>query len=262
MDIQEHNVEAVIIGTGEFAFCEGATSVADAQAKGYQDVGNVRSIAIQPDKEEFFHYGSYRGSRRKDKKVVTQSELKYLVRLDEFSQKNLLHAFFGSAGTNHTQSSLTAIDGQDLAFGTTPAVIGRWYDILTSAGARVRNLTTVTIATLTENTDFVLDLANGRIRFLTAQSSDLTPVITCPAITAGDAYNMKATIPLGKLSREGFGKMYIYDQSEDGIVAFEHTDFKCEVSINNQPELGADSEIEIELVVEVLTPAGTIYSRE
>lgn len=255
--MNQHNLDAILVGTGEFSFSEGATSLADAAAKGYIDVGNVRSIAIQPEKEMVSHYGSYRGIRKKDKTIVTQSDLKYLVRLDEWKLDNLLFLFYGTKKTALTQaaiSSATAID--DLEFSATAGVVGRWYPLLNN-GVPVREILTLTIPTLTEGTHYELDKKLGRIRFLSEQSADLTPTVTTAEITA-----LQTLEPLKKLSREGYCRLTLWDQHDTDILVLDHDGFKGEISINNQPEIAGDAEAELELLVEVIEVGGNVYIRE
>ena len=45
----KHNLKAILVGTGEFCFCPGATSAADAKLKGFRDFGNI--VAFTPETE-------------------------------------------------------------------------------------------------------------------------------------------------------------------------------------------------------------------
>ena len=47
-----HNLTALLLGTAEFSFAEGALSAADGRAKGYVDFGNVVAFTIQPEIEK------------------------------------------------------------------------------------------------------------------------------------------------------------------------------------------------------------------
>lgn len=256
----QHNLDALAFATGEFSFARGATTAAEAQEMGYRDFGNLISASFSPEVEKVEHYGSYRGIRRVDRNVISSTKFQYTIKVDELDREKLLFALLGETSTNHSQSALTAQDGEDLEFGTTAAVIGRWYDLKTAAGARVRNLTAVTIATLTENTDFVLDKKLGRIRFLTAQSSDLTPVLTAPEILAADG--MKGITPLSNTVQSGFGRLTLFDDAHSDKVIYDHVDFSCEVSFDSVNEFDGQNFGEITLTVLVTDTVGTVYSAE
>jgi hypothetical protein len=141
-----HNINALLLGTGEFRFSKDASSAANAQARGYTDFGNIVAFTVEPDNTAEEHVGSYRGTRRVDKRVVTQTKIQYKLRCDEWNLENIRLVFAGSDSTPHTQAALTAGAGESLAFGTTAAVIGKWYDLKTLAGLRLRNLTSAMIA--------------------------------------------------------------------------------------------------------------------
>lgn len=268
---QEHDLNSLIVGTPEFSFSEGATSVAIAQKYGFLDLGNLNSIQIQNEEEKVTHTGSYRGRRVDDKEFNTKVSSGYLLRADEMKLANLLMLFFGSEGTAFTQSALTAQTTDVLDFDSGdwgPAVLGKWYDILV-AGKRVRNLTTVVLTSnatptpvvLVADVDYVLDVVLGRVRFLTAQIYNITGTVTAAAITSSSNYYMKCIKAGYKPNREGFGRLVVFDQNDKSIVVFEHTDMKCRVSINNQPEIDGETVANLEILVKVLEPAGDIFTR-
>jgi hypothetical protein len=258
-----HNLIALVIGIGEFSFSPGAVSVADALTKGYLDFGNVVALTpnVESTKEE--HFGSYRGVRRKDKTIVTENRLDYQLRCDEWNKKNVEIAFGATEGSVFTQAALSAVAGATLGFTAVPAVIGRWYELRTSAGARLRNLTTVTIATKVEGTDFVLDLLLSRIKFLTAQAADLVPTITCSAITAGQANSGFQFTPLADPVKQGYGRLTIYDQNDNNKVIYDHYEFACEISVETVAEIDGTSINEMTITVSVTGDVpGTYYLRD
>jgi hypothetical protein len=256
-----HNLVALLIGTGEFSFSPDAASAADARTKGYVDFGNIAAFtpAVEPTVEE--HFGSYRGVRRKDRVVVTENQLQYQLRADEWNRQNLEILFGATTATGHTQSALSAVAGEALPFTATPAVIGRWYELRSSAGARLRNLTTVTIATKTEGVDFDLDLLMGRIRFRTAQAADLTPTITAPAITADTPGSFLGLTPLADPVKSGFGRLICYDQHDANKVVFEHIEFSCDVAVESVAEVDGTGFTELTINVDVTQTPGTIFVR-
>lgn len=262
-----NNLTALLIGTGEFSFALDATSASDARAKGYIPFGNI--VAWTPSMEPTFveHFGSYQGKKRKDKTVVTQTKLEYQLRCDEWNMQNMEILFGATALSSHTQSEQTAADADALTFGdgtgSDPAksVASKWYDI-TKSGARIYHLTEVTIASKTEGTDFEVDLLNGRIRFLTEQTSSVTAKITAPAITATDAKSYYGLLPFGDVVKQGFGKLIVYDEHDANKVVFRHVDFSCEVRCENASELSGTDWSDMTLVVSVTDTVGRVEVRQ
>jgi hypothetical protein len=257
------NLNALLVGTIEFAFSDGAISAADAKLKGFRDVGNVVGMTPNLEPTVIEHYGSYRGVRRRDKTIHTENKLEFTVRLDQWDQQKVEWLFGAGAGTAHTQAVLSGVAGEVLAFGTTPSDSSKWYDLRTAAGARVRKLTAVTIATLVEGTDFEVDLEVGRIRFLTPQTGDLTPTLTAPAITSADAGYFAGLTPMADVRKSGFGRLICYDQYDGGnAVVWDYVDFSCEVSVESAGEIDGQNPAEITLKVRVTDVVGNLLVRK
>jgi len=259
-EIQEKNLDALLLGTGEFSFSEDATSEADAATRGYRDLGNVKAFSLQPESSPLEHEGSYRGIKRVDRRKITKIKHGYLLTVDEFKDLVMWLAFFGAAGAGFTQTAAATANGDALPFGTTAAVIGLWYD-LRIAGARVRNITTVTITGKAEGTDFILDKLTGRIRFLTAQAANLVPVITAPQITSASVEYLKTLTPLTKTTRSGFGRLAVFDENSPAVV-FEHTGFSCDIALEGQPNIDGDNFSDLQIKVQITGTVGTVLHRE
>jgi hypothetical protein len=256
-----HNLNALLVGTGEFSFADGATSAANALTVGYTDFGNVLAFTPQVENEKLEHFGSYRGVRRKDKTIATQVQLVYQLRLDEWKPEILEILFGSTAGSNHTQGATSGDSGDAIDFTAITWDERKWYDI-TISGVRQRNLTTVTVATLTEGTDFEVDLTLGRIRFLTTQSTSLVPLVTADAITSADAGYMVGLKPMQNITREGYGRLVIFDQYDSAKVVIDHVDFSCEVSVESAGEIDGQNWSEVTLNVEVTDDVGNILTRK
>ena len=341
-----HNTVALSILTGEFSFAPGATTAAEAAAIGYIDIGNVKSINLALDPTKLEHFGSYRGVKRNDKTVVTQTKLAYTLVCDELNQLVTEILLGATSNGDFSQPAFTAVNGTAFAFGTTAAVIGRWYDItaaattkitavgissggtgyavndvlmvaggtgtsatltvtsvssgvitalsittagaytsnpstpntptggtgsgasitltfgaLTAAGDRLKRLTTVTITSLTEGTDFEVDLTLARIRFLTAQSTNRTPIITCSAITADSSSGASTWTPLEQPVKSGFGRLIMYDTETGNQVVFDHSGFSCDVSVDSVSDIDGESFAEVTLTVTVTATIGTYDAR-
>lgn len=257
-----HNLVALTNATWEFSFSENATTAAAAQgvSYGYLDFGNIVQCEVTPEIETLEHFGSYRGIRRKDKTLSSSSTIVYAVTFDELNSKVLPILYSATDGTDHTQSSQSGASADALDFSVTASDSTKWYDI-TVSGARIRNLTTVTIATLTEGTDFEVDTQLGRIRFLVGQSVSRTPVITAPAITSSSDEFLEGIIPLQNITRSGFGRMIAYDQDENSSLVLDHADFSCELTVNGNVTVDGQSISEVVVNVEVTDTVGTLYYR-
>jgi hypothetical protein len=226
-----HNIPALFIGTGEFSFAKGATSVLNALQVGFRDFGNMVAVTPNVDSQREEHFGSYRGVRRKDKTQATQSKVEYTMRFDELSLNILKAAFGASDGTDYVQSAITTQAADVWSFQTTPSDYRVWYDVKKS-GIRVRGLTDIVIATstpatLVQGTDYEVDVKLGAVRFLTAQTLACTATISAPAITAASALFQEGLIPLQDLNAAGFGHLVLFDQNDTTKVAVEHVDFSC-----------------------------------
>lgn len=262
MDTPLHNTDALLIGTGEFSFSEGATSAADANARGWLDFGNIVALTPEATLTKESHMGSYRGVRRPDKTVVTENTIRYKLRCDEWTRKNVELLFSANSTTGHTQAALSAANGQTLGFTANPAKLGYWYDLKTEAGARLRHITAVTIATLIEGTDFEVDYVLARVMFRTAQAADLVPVITAPVIVAGDAKAFLGLKPMQDSVKQGYGKLVIYDQLDSNKVVLEHENFSCEVSVDSASEIDGTGFTDMTLDVVIGSDVGTLLIRE
>jgi hypothetical protein len=262
MDTPLHNTDALLIGTGEFSFSEGATDAADANERGWLDFGNIVAFTPEAELTKESHMGSYRGVRRPDKTVVTENSIRYKLRVDEWNRKNIELLFSGNAATGHTQLIQSAANAEVLPFTATPAKLGYWYDVKTGAGLRVFDLTALTIATKTEGTDFEVDYKLGRVMFLTAQAADLTPVITAPAIVAGAAGSFLGITPLQDPVKRGYGKLIIFDQLDSNKVVMVHENFECEVTVDSASEIDGTGFTDMTLDVAILSDVGTILVRD
>jgi hypothetical protein len=257
-----NNTKANLIATGEFYFAKDAATAAEAQAAGFVDFGNIVKVGMSVDNEKQDHEGSYQGIKRIDKSVITKCQLNYKLTIDEIGAETLQLGLYGTLGTAFTQGSLATVDGTVLAFSGTPAVIGNWYDILDDSGIRVREITTVTIAGKTEGTDFVLDKKSGRIKFLTAQSADLTPVITAPAVTSSDTGYLRAIDPLSDTLKVGIGRVLLYDDTHPNKLVYDHADFGCQITVDSFGDFDGKNYTDMVLNVLVTNPTGEVFCAE
>lgn len=262
LDNELHNVRSNLLGTGNFLFAQGAKTLAQAEAAGWTDYGSIQAHTLTAENTRVDVPTAYKGVRRIKRRIPTMTHLGYLLRTRESNHRNLRHAYYAEDAAPWTQPALTADNGDVLAFTMqAPAVPNIWYAVKKD-GAGVRGITELTISSLTEGSDFVVDKERGLVRFTTAQSSSLTPVITAPAIDSNSPLYLRGLTPMKVPVRRGFGRLTVYDQDEDAIVAYDHLGFSCEISINNSPEVADGQLQEFELMVTVTETPGTLYNRD
>lgn len=218
------NANAAPIGSGIFLFCPGAESVSEIVANGgYQHHGSIEAWDLQPAAETVAVKISKGGQRLTGRNLVTGRTFAYGITHDELNEYVIRHMTGGGAPTQSTQAELSTDNADTLGFTANPATIGNWYQLSVS-GAPVHALGTVTVAGKTEGTDFEVDYDNGMIRFLTAQSSDLTPVLTADQITTSSTTSRKQFTPFSESGVQGMACLYIFDQ-EDRETIWRHENF-------------------------------------
>ncbi len=263
MATPQHNTSALLIGTGEFAAAIGATTLAQAAALGYRDIGNVTAFDITPAGEEKKHFGSYRGVLRKDDQRKRKIEVGYKLTADEFNVEMLKFALYGANNGDNARSALAAVTGGVLAFSSgSPSGTILWFPVLDASGNHVSNLTALTITSKVEGTDFEVDYAQGMIRFLVSQTASVTPTISAPSIAAGGALYMKRIQPLQQSQVNAIGRLVCYDENPVNPVVFKHTNFSCQISIDGNPSIKGDDYSSLGLMVSIGQLVGDVYSRE
>jgi len=258
----KHNLDALLVGTAEFSFSDGALTPAETMLKGWLDLGNVVSVTPSLENQSEEHFGSYRGVRRKDKTINTQSRWRYQLKLDEWNYEVVRLLCGGSSGTGFTQLIQAAAATDAWAFSAgTPSGTQKWFDVKVG-GLRIRNLTAFTIAAKVEGVDFEVDLLVGRVRFLVSQVASTVGAVTAPAIAAGSAQAFLGIAPLSDIVRAGYGRLTIYDQNDTNKVVLDHVDFSCDISAESAGELNGTAVTEITLNVDVSADLATILLRQ
>jgi hypothetical protein len=140
------------------------------------------------------------------------------------------------------------------------------FKLAATAGGAVIDLTTdgTSVAFRTakkEGTDFEVDLLIGRIRFLTAQSSDLTPVITAAAVTAGSSDAFFGLTPGQTYEFNGYGALYLFDQNSDNSTPLRWEDFSCQVTFDSAANINAKSFADMTFTVLITDDVGTQHWR-
>ncbi len=255
------NLNALLRVGAEFHLAVGATTLAAAKASGFTPFGNIVDVTPNIDTQKVEHVSSNRGAPRKDREDITRSQIQFKVKTDEFTEIVQKIMLGGTAGTDFTQSAQNASNGDVLGFTAAPAVIGNWYDISVSNGSRIRNITTLTFAGKTEGTDFVVDLLTGRVSFLTAQTADLTPVVTAPAITGTSDSSFVGIKPGQQVKLTGIGRLFLFDQNTANKVFADYSDFSCEVTLDTASAFNANSFSDLTFSVLVTETVGNWATR-
>jgi hypothetical protein len=248
-DKQPHNLNALVIGTGEFSFAAGAASLVAAQLIGWLDFDNVTTGTIQSKSTTKEHKGSYRGIKRLDKTHVTDTKIGYQLKFDAIDAMKVNLLFRGTRLANYTQVVRTAAAADAIA----APVQGRWYDI-NIGGLRVREITALVASVGVEDTDYIVDYKTGRIRSLTATGFG-TLTVTAPAILVTSANTFARITPATTPIARGMGRLSVWN--DDGTLVLEHYDFYCEVIPTADPNIN-DSDMELTFDVNVLTPVGEV----
>lgn len=236
-----HNTDALVFGSAEFSFSEGATTAAEAATIGWYDLGNIVSVQPQLDFQTLDHFGGYRGCIKRDKKISTSSSMDYILTVDEWSVGNLALGLGAADATDYTASAHSSTTE---VYDFTSLTWGRniWWDILDSSGNKIYNLTNVAsvthssgATTLDEETgdgtgDYEVDLVLGRIRFLTSRTeADVTVTFNAAAVTSASTYFFNGITPLESGIRSGLGRLVIYDCDNPNIVTLDHLNFGCQI---------------------------------
>jgi hypothetical protein len=181
--------DAALSGTWKALFAEGDFSTTPTLDPIYYDFGNLGPVALNQELTTRPRYRYECGQKVLDQTLIQEQAVTIDAQMLTFPRETLNILFRGEEGDAYGQASLAAVEVDTLAFATTPAVIGRFYQ-LTNADKKIFNVTDLTLTeganTLVEGTDYVLEKVTGMVRFLTAQTADVTVTVTA------DAFDEKA----------------------------------------------------------------------
>lgn len=177
------------LGRGKLYIAKLNVATGRPDASGWRDIGNVPAFTTSVDVEELLHQSSQAGLKVTDKRVVVSQTLNFSFSMDETSSQNMALFFSGDTAlvTNPAVAGFTAV------VLTTSAKLGRWYDIVNSAGVRAVDLTPANVTareagtptTLVLNTDYRLDTKMGRI-FLLSTATGIADGETLDVALAAD----------------------------------------------------------------------------
>lgn len=292
-----HNHKAIHIGTGEFAFCSGARTPAEARPpRGFRDLGNVEVYKIETRVDRFERDGVYRGRRIIDASFATSIGFNYLFRCDELTKDNLRLLTLGAAAGDNSRGAYDDVAADAFPFtAAQPNQAHTWYDLLLGgeevthltsvrlalAGGRLTDDTGIPITTsegehilldedslgepLIEGEHYVVDLTVGRVRFLQRFTQSVFPFLTAAAITPASADYMEAIAPFASsrdsgMSLRGIGR-FLGFRALDETLAFDHRGFSCLLATAGLAEQTGRAPAPFDLAVRVTHQRGSFWVR-
>ena len=263
LDTNLHHTRAQIQGTVQLLAALGATTKAAALAQGYLDMGNFLGNEIKGESKMTPRIKAYRGVARVTGNTPGLLTLGYDLTTKEIADARKMYFFLhGSAAAGATQSTLSSVSADSIAFSApAPSVASTWYPILQS-GVHVSNLTAVTVAGKTENTDFVVDYTLGMIRFLTTQTAAVVVVASGPKIAAGDNLSMIPVTPFVKGIFSGYFCLFVWDQDANNPLVWKHLDFSGDLHVTKFPKIDYENQSEAALQIDMTSDSGTMYHRD
>lgn len=257
---------AEILGTVQFLLCEGATSRAEADKKGYLDLGNFTGVEFKAEAAKVEVYKCDRGVTRVGGNLPGILKHGYDLTTSEIADpRKLKHVFLGIQNGDFSQAALANIAVDKLAFAAAAKAIKNiWYPI-TKDGALIREISAITIPTLTEGKDFIIDKKLGLVRFIDdakLPAADITPTVSAEAINSTHPLGLKKIDPLKKGFVKGYGRLLIWDQDDQQVLVMDHKDFSCEVSLSSPPSFTKDAIGEMKLLVTITNDRGEVFHRD
>lgn len=158
----------------------------------YRHLGNAPEFNVSVEVETLEHQSSLTGLKVTDKEVVISQKISVSVSLDELNFDNVALFFSGATAV---EANTVAISGFGSHVMIASIVLGRWYDIVDSAGARVFNidaadLTTMTASiagVLTITDDYLVDETFGRVMIVEGGVAGVTATETLTVVLAAKA---------------------------------------------------------------------------
>lgn len=150
----------------------------------WRDMGNAPEFTITGDEETLQHFSSRGGLKQLDKEVTLTKSLGLTFKLDELTLENLA-ALFSGTSASVTNGAVAGFAEYNMIVAANVAV-GHWYDIKNSTGVRCYDIratdlvvksSNATPVTLVKDTDYTVDLVQGRI-FLLSSSSAVATIIS------------------------------------------------------------------------------------
>lgn len=169
--------EQYALGRGKVFYAAIDSTTGKPDDSGWRFMGNCPAFSVTIEREALEHESSQSGLKVTDKTVTQKLSVSLQFDLDEINDENLALWSAGETAT-HTNPAIAGFSANVI---TDAAVLGRWYDIVNSAGERaydidatkltVRRDPSGTPATLVKDTDYTVDTKMGRIFLLTTSGT-------------------------------------------------------------------------------------------
>lgn len=144
---------------------QGIVYVADRDSSGniltYKDVGNVPALKVSLSTDVQDHKESRTGNRLTDFRLITQNKARVTITLEKFTKSNLRLLLYGTESSN---ASTTSVTNETLNASVTAVAVG---DVYFTKYPNISSFTVrANVTSLTQNTDYSIDAASGRITIL------------------------------------------------------------------------------------------------
>jgi hypothetical protein len=251
-------------GNGEVHFKLGATTAAGFRAghSRWKDVTGVK-YATAPNFVDFKL--SDRGRLYTAEQTPTEIVSSYDIKRVFLDQDMVKMMYYGTAKTNFTQAAIATATATDTIAYTSgaPSNPKEWVQ-LTKSSAKLRNLSTFVITDKVEGTDYEIDKTLGQVRFITAFTADVTPTVTCPAITtvADDGF-MYGVDPFLNVIQTGFASVFFFDNRlATNKCRWAHEDFSCQFIIKDVDEITNEKHTVVSATLKVTDTYGTVWAAD
>lgn len=172
--------EDYLLGRGAIYFASIVTATGKPDANGFRHLGNAPEMAVAMEVETLEHQSSLEGLKVVDKEVVISQKANVTFALDEVNHENL-SLFFSGSQAAHTNVAVAGFTKHTMV---SAVKLGRWYELVNSAGERAYDIEAADLlletgaTTLVLDTDYTLDLEMGMIFLLSTASniSDADPL--------------------------------------------------------------------------------------
>jgi hypothetical protein len=260
-----HN-RSEISGSVQLLFCEGATTLAEARAKGFQDMGVFLGVEIKTEDK------SIEVKKAKEGKVFTAYRLGGEVTIGlELTTKELAdmrkarYLLLGADKPAFTQAALAAVATCTIGdFANVPGEAGRDYQILDAAGNPVRSITTLLIDGMVEGQDFIVQKQTGLVRFTEAASipaEALDCTVTAAAITTESEEYMESLEAMQVPRRKGFAQILVWDNDQGSNLVMEFEPRLVEIASTGGFKVDAENVAEAKLTVNFSSTEGIVRVR-
>jgi hypothetical protein len=137
------------------------------------------------------------------------------------------------------------------------------FKLSATAGGSALALTTDGNATylkaLVEGTEVEIDLEVGRIRLLSAMTTNVYSYLSAAEIDSDSDNYAKSISPLQEASFEGYGRLCVF-HAKDEKLTWEHRDFSCSITPANNQESTGKTPSMFDFIVKITHDRGRLFA--